>query len=50
MMLLMFMPVIDKKKAHRPITPNEKLYIAVDAMNHSFTLKLILEMDVSSLN
>lgn len=49
-MLLMFMPMIDKKKAHRPITPNEKLYIAGDAMNHSFTLKLILEMDVSSLN
>lgn len=48
------MPYQYKKKAHRPITPNEKLYIAGDAMNHSFTLQLILEMnaevDVSSLN
>lgn len=48
------MPYQYKKKAQRPITPNEKLYIAGDTMNHSFTLQLVLEMDaevdVSSLN
>ncbi|KTD41355.1 non-ribosomal peptide synthetase [Legionella parisiensis] len=48
------MPYQYKKKAHRLITLNEKLYIAGDSINHSFTLQLILEMDaevdVPSLN
>ncbi|PWY55263.1 hypothetical protein DGG96_12410 [Legionella qingyii] len=42
------------KKVQRPITPSEKLYLVGDAMNHSFSLQLVLEMnsqvDVSSLN
>ncbi|QMT60256.1 non-ribosomal peptide synthetase [Legionella sp. PC997] len=43
-----------KTKVQRSITPSEKLYIAGDAMNHSFSLQLVLEMDsevdVPSLN
>ncbi|WP_454782361.1 non-ribosomal peptide synthetase [Legionella sp. WA2022007384] len=42
------------KKVQRPITPSEKLYLVGDAMNHSFSLQLVLEMDsdvdVFSLN
>ncbi|KTD00314.1 non-ribosomal peptide synthetase [Fluoribacter gormanii] len=41
-------------KAQRPITPSEKLYLVGDAMNHSCSLQLVLEMnssvDVPSLN
>ncbi|AWN74258.1 non-ribosomal peptide synthetase [Legionella anisa] len=48
------MPHQYNKKIKRPITPNEKLYLIGDTMNHSFSLQLVLEMDsevdVSSLS
>ncbi|MBN9226403.1 MULTISPECIES: non-ribosomal peptide synthetase [Legionella] len=43
-----------KNTFERIITPSEKLYLAGDAMHHSFSLQLVFEMDsevdVSSLN